>query len=454
MQVDADLCNPEKCDKECLDACMNIHNDEIPLRFPNEGKQPFIDSKTCTECMGCVRACPFDAIVIISSSKRRQRQKAGISMSSTDETTDRPYEVSDEYQRFPEVDVVFARVYHDPGFSHYMRGIYSESRKMIDRRLPGYGRADFELSASTWTLYDNRKQVSGTYDWQKVPVLRAKPSKPDKASLTKRVKRAAKFLGAALVGVADLDRRWIYSTSIEGDEYSFPEGINRAIVVAIEMDYDLIDTSPAHPAAVATARGYSQMAYVEIHLAEFIQRMGYRAIPCGNNVAQSVPLAIDAGLGQFGRHGILITKEFGPRVRLTKILTDMPLVPDRPDTTFCKSVVEFCKICEKCATTCPSQSIPYGVGRKWKGDTKSNNPGVKKWFVNPETCYEFWVQNGNDCSNCIRSCPYNKPNSLLHKFTLWIVQHMPWMNRFVVMMDDLFGYGKQRDPQSVWAKHD
>jgi reductive dehalogenase len=392
--------------------------------------------------------------VLVGSSGGRPRLTSSSVASFGEDPSDRPYEVSDEYQRFPEVDVIFARVYHDPQFSHYMRGIYSDSRRMIDKRLPGYGRADFELGASTWTLYDNRKQASETYHWQKTPMLRAKPSKPDRVKLTKRVKRAAKFLGAALVGVANLDRRWIYATSIEGEEYVFPKGINRAMVVAVEMDYDLIDTSPAYPAAAATARGYSQMAYIEIHLAEFIQRMGYRAIPCGNNVAISVPLAIDAGLGQYGRHGILITKEFGPRVRLAKILTDIPLVPDRPDAAFCKSVMEFCKTCEKCATTCPSQSIPYGIGRKWKGETKSNNPGTKKWYVNPETCYEFWVQNGNDCSNCIRSCPYNKPDNLLHKLTLWVVQHMPWMNRVVVMMDDLLGYGRQRDPQSVWAKHD
>ncbi|UCE11477.1 MAG: reductive dehalogenase [Candidatus Thorarchaeota archaeon] len=454
MQVRDTLCNPEKCSGDCLDACKHVHGEDSPLGFSREARRPIINLNTCTECLACLRECPFDAIVIATSSGEKSRQSPFALVSTRDASTVRPYEVSDDYQRFPEIDVIFARVYHDPDFSHYTRGIYSDARRMIDKRIPGYGRADFELGASTWKLYDNRKQASETYDWQKTPALRSKPSKPDRRKLTKRIKRAAKFLGAALIGVADLDRRWIYSTSIEGDEYIFPEGINRAIVVAIEMDYDLIDTSPAYPAAVATARGYSQMAYIEIHLAEFIQRMGYRAISCGNNVALSVPLAIDAGLGQYGRHGILITKEYGPRVRIAKILTDMPLIPDRPDAEFCKSVVEFCKACEKCAITCPSQSIPYGIDRTWKGMTKSNNPGVKKWFVEPETCYAFWVQNGNDCSNCIRSCPYNKPNNLLHKFTLWVIQHMPWLNRFVVMMDYLFGFGRQRNPQTVWAKHD
>ena len=44
----------------------------------------------------------------------------------------------------------------------------------------------------------------------------------------------------------------------------------------------------------------------------------------------SIPIAIDAGLGELGRNGLLVTPKYGPRVRLAKILTNMPLVPDSP----------------------------------------------------------------------------------------------------------------------------
>ncbi len=169
-------------------------------------------------------------------------------------------------------------------------------------------------------------------------------------------------------------------------------------------------------------------------------------------MALSVPLAIDAGLGQYGRHGLLITKQFGPRVRIAKILTDMPLIPDKPNFDFCRAVVRFCEACKKCAEHCPSQSISYDRGRTWQGETKSNNPGIRKWYINPETCYGFWVENGSDCSNCIRSCPYNKPNNILHKIVLWMVQHMPWLNRLIVKMDELAGFGRQVDPRTIWKK--
>lgn len=39
---------------------------------------------------------------------------------------------------------------------------------------------------------------------------------------------------------------------------------------------------------------------------------------------------MDAGLGELSRVGYLITKAFGPRVRLAAVTTNMPLVPDKP----------------------------------------------------------------------------------------------------------------------------
>ncbi|MGB6608005.1 MAG: hypothetical protein WBF28_09370, partial [Atribacterota bacterium] len=41
-----------------------------------------------------------------------------------------------------------------------------------------------------------------------------------------------------------------------------------------------------------------------------------------------------------------------------------------------------------------------------KGETISNNPGVKKYYINPEKCFEFWAENTSDCSQCITVCPF------------------------------------------------
>jgi hypothetical protein len=93
------------------------------------------------------------------------------------------------------------------------------------------------------------------------------------------------------------------------------------------MDYTLMRTAPAYGENAATGRGYSMMAYVASSVVHFIRDLGYKAIPCGNDTALSVPMAIDAGLGELGRHGILIAPKYGPRIRISKVFTDLPLGP-------------------------------------------------------------------------------------------------------------------------------
>jgi len=236
----------------------------------------------------------------------------------------------------------------------------------------------------------------------------------DPAEMSRDVKRAAKFLGADLTGICRLDRRWVYSHAYShpwdgGTEHwpiEIPEEYEYAIVMAIEMDADGILTSPAAPAAAATGVGYSKMTFALTGVAEFIRNLGYEALQCGNDTALSIPLAIDAGLGELGRNGLLITPQYGPRVRLCKIFTDLPLNPDKPISF---GVQEFCGKCRQCAKNCKPGAISNDEEPSFQPVCRSNNDGALKWYVNAELCYQFWCENGVDCSTCIAVCPYNKP---------------------------------------------
>jgi reductive dehalogenase len=188
------------------------------------------------------------------------------------------------------------------------------------------------------------------------------------------------------------------------------------------------------------------MAFTAGLLAEYIRGLGYKAIPCGNDTACSIPIAIDAGLGEIARNGLLITPEFGPRVRLAKVLTDLPLIPDRPIEFGVKA---FCLECEKCAKKCPSKSIMFGEPSD-KTHNISNREGVMTWHINAETCLNFWADNETDCSNCIRTCPFNKPPGMLHDWVRWGIHHTPWLNRLFLRGDDLLGYGKRERPDRFW----
>ena len=168
------------------------------------------------------------------------------------------------------------------------------------------------------------------------------------------------------------------------------------------MDQDKINSSPLD-ASTATGIGYSKMSFVTSMLAQLIRNLGYKALPCGNDTALSIPLAVDAGLGKLGRNGLLITPQFGPRIRLCKVITNLPLIPD-PPIDF--GLHEYCKTCNECLIKCPANAI--SDAETSKSITISNNPGIMKWPINGEKCYEHWSRQGIDCSICIKVCPFNK----------------------------------------------
>jgi reductive dehalogenase len=263
------------------------------------------------------------------------------------------------------------------------------------------------------------------------------------------VKKAALWFGASLVGVTRLQKHWLYShwgdhyaQHVEGvqpgDPLELSDEYTHAVVMAFEMDFADIQRSPG--IVPSTDLGYSEQAYTAASLAEYIRMLGYRAMPSGNDTALSIPLAVDAGLGEMGRHGILITRELGPRVRLSKVFTNMPLEPDAPVDL---GVQAFCETCKKCAKSCPGRAISDG-DRSDLPRTTSNNGGVLKWQIDPARCFDWWYRNGTvGCANCIRSCPWNKPRGLSHFLIHQVIGRTTRANAALVKLDDAFGYGRQ-----------
>ena len=190
---------------------------------------------------------------------------------------------------------------------------------------------------------------------------------------------------------------------MDGNTIKVPEECKFAIVMTVKMDGSAIKTSPAYTACIETGIAYSKMAFLISCMAEFIRTLGYKAIPMGNDTALSIPLAIDAGLGQLGRNGLLITPEFGPCVRICKVFTDLPLIVDKPIEF---GVTEFCKKCRKCSEACEADAIQTEDDPSFKTECLSNNQGILRWAINHDKCYNFWLENGGDCSNCIVSCPF------------------------------------------------
>lgn len=270
---------------------------------------------------------------------------------------------------------------------------------------------------------------------------------PDPAAMSKVVKEKACWIGADRVGIAKINPLWIYShwghqnvrysqAAEVGDPIELPPEFNRVIVMIHEMDYEVMQRSPA--VEYETDIAYSKGAWCAASLATYIVELGYRAIPSVNELGINVAMAVDAGLGEMGRNGQLITRDFGPRVRISKVFTNLPLIPDRPIDI---GVQKFCEKCAVCAKHCPGNALMEGerTERAWD---ESNVPGMLKWPIRAMRCLDWWVRNGNHCSVCIRVCPWNKPNNLLHKMVR-LVAERGIFTRLVVEMDQVLGYGKQ-----------
>jgi len=325
-----------------------------------------------------------------------------------------PYVVDDSrLRRYDQRNLIFNRVHGDPGWGGYLRTEEEQGLRNIAENKPGYTRVDYALAEAVWTVHDVWLEA---FSWERLvrprgPSLmgvewyRDRYEVEDEAEMTGQLKMVARFFGASLVGITEVDGRWIYANQRDDLEpLELPDGVKYAVVMAIEMDTEGIATSPACPAAAATGLCYSKMAFTASSLAEFIRNLGYTAVPDGNDASLSIPLAIDAGLGQLGRSGLLITPEYGPRVRLCKVFTDLPLVADGP-VDF--GVTEFCRGCRLCAEACEVEAISMDAEPSWEPACGSNNPGALKWYVDSEKCYEYWCDNGTDCSTCISVCPYN-----------------------------------------------
>jgi len=340
----------------------------------------------------------------------------------------------------------------------------------VPRDEPGYTQVDVALRVAgfhgamaanchtgNWTRPRLTEKLGCFYDWDGPwsPKFIGLPWTPprmpveDPAAISEIVKDAALFLGASLVGIAPLDRTWVYKPG--WDRYGhreldldamMPPSITYAVVMAIETSYTYVRHAPTAKASAAAGLGYSKMALLAPAVAKFISCLGYAAIACGNDTVLSVPLAVDAGLGQLGRFGALITPEFGPRVRLCKVLTDLPLAPTAPIDF---GVTEFCDRCEKCAEYCPAQAILYG-GRTHTARTPSTNPGLRKWPFDGERCLRYWYRNGAktdqgmyhiDCYQCVNVCPFNKRPGIGHDLVRWLVRTVPQGNRLLLWGDNL-----------------
>ncbi|MFC1491290.1 reductive dehalogenase [Nitrospinota bacterium] len=376
------------------------------------------------------------------------------------------YQVLPGYKRFNQKNNGLMRVAWDPLLKPCVDRYKRTLREHYQKGEGGFDHMDFALNAGTMTVKSTlgtevNRPNSGLTSWEPlssgmgrlVPDDAGKFPVEDKALMRKKVEKVARFLGADLVGFTELDEGWVYSHHYiprqdSNPPVEIPEGCREVIVLGVGMDYEMFRTAPTAIMMSETQQNYSRMSMLVSSLAQFIRTLGYQAIPSLNDTALNVPLAVDAGLGQPSRLGVVITHEFGPRVRFCKVITDLPLGGKKKSIDI--GAIEFCEVCQKCADACPVKAVPKGP-RTTEGPDISSNPGVLKWYLNGEKCRHHFAHVGTNCGICLRVCPFNKGKGIHHSIAKWMVKlRLPFLNRLLVRLDDWLGYGKQKDPRFFW----
>jgi hypothetical protein len=363
-----------------------------------------------------------------------------------------------ERERVDERDALFHRFYRlEPGtpeFAAYYEQ-HPEQAELDDqiRALPGLGRPgsrSYDPLTAPYMVasFDVSEHLAREVRQLQPEPLSGAPVEAPAGELSRRVKAFARFLGADEVGCARLDPAHIYSHQARGPgDWGAPIYLDHpfAVAIAARMDHEMMRHAPRLATTVETAARYLDTTVIALTLARYITRLGFRARAHvdANYQVMCVPVAVDAGLGELGRLGLLITPRFGPRVRLAVVSTDMPLEPDRP---LVFGVQRFCRICSKCAVNCPSDSVA--------ADDKVKVRGVEKWQSAQESCYHYWRRCGSDCGICVKVCPYAHARSPAHDLVRWLVSRNPLARRLAFWGDDL-AYGRRprrRPPLERWLR--
>jgi len=183
-----------------------------------------------------------------------------------------------------------------------------------------------------------------------------------------------------------------------------------AISWAIPMSPDImagLKNGPTQAYANAYANVNIHITEIASSLSKAIAQKKFRAYPLAAsdrtdrvNIRGDFPhktAATLSGVGWVGRHCQLVTRPFGPWVRLGTVFTDMPLVYGTPFNR------GYCGTCRACVDACPAGAL---TGKSWK-------PGIKREEILDAAVCDRWKKehymqfhNGHNCGICSSVCPY------------------------------------------------
>ncbi len=165
--------------------------------------------------------------------------------------------------------------------------------------------------------------------------------------------------GASLVGVADTAKL----VGIDTEPATLLADYPRAVSIAVRLSDSIMDSIDNQPTPLYSSHYSRVNALLDdlaIRTTNLLQATGARAVPIPASLILNSEkwtsfishkaVAIAAGIGWQGKSLLVVSPEFGPRIRLVTILTDAELEPDAP-------LKNRCGKCNQCKDHCPAEAI-------------------------------------------------------------------------------------------------
>jgi reductive dehalogenase len=265
--------------------------------------------------------------------------------------------------------------------------------------------------------------------------------------LTRHVKAVGSFLKADLVGTCRVPRSAYYSHDKQGNPIDVR--YENAVVLVMRKDAGTMRASTGSDwiGDPVSFQAYEHLGLVAETMANYIRRLGWDASaqygPSFVNRYSVLmpPLLLWAGIGEVSRAGIILNPYLGLGLKAAAILTDMPLVPDKPVDFGLQS---FCQSCGICAENCPSKAISTG--------DKVVYNGYETWKLDTRRCasLNFTNKNGTMCNRCVKSCPWTQPSTAPHNLVRSLVQSSRLAQQIAIRAARLLGTGDSHPEKKWW----
>ena len=218
-------------------------------------------------------------------------------------------------------------------------------------------------------------------------------SEPDGEDVTEEIRKRALDLGYGEVGFTRNDRHYVYQSR----KSAMKSGLPNAICLALEQDYVKTQTIPSMDAEDTHFGTYFDQGPLTAELLSFIHSLGYRCQVSGPtwHYGPMIPMFVQAGLGQLGANGQLLSPHFGSRARLQIIYTDANLTLDSPIDYVIHS---FCQECKVCVDRCPGRALTSE--KVWYRGIEKNKLAFKR-------CRPIMAEY-EGCGICMKVCPIQR----------------------------------------------